>query len=807
MKKKLFVSLVALTMLLTSCGQSATSPTPTEVAPEPTVTVEPTPTEEPSAEPVATFEEADCPFDVLEDTVVECGFVVVPEDYSNPNGPTIRLAVAVLKDQSEEHQPDPVIVLSGGPGEKIVANAPDLAQVLAPIHPNRDLILFDQRGVGLSEPALECPEFVQALFDLLDEPDPEVALQTQFEALMACRDRLVSEGHNLSAYNTVQNGADVSGIRIALGYDQVNLYGGSYGSLLAQAVMRDYPEGIRSVVVNSVLPLEKSLFVEGSTTTANAVVRLLDACAADEACNSAYPDLQDVLFEVIDRLNAEPILITVTNLLDGQSYDALLTGDAVLGNLVTFLYVTQIIPVLPQAIFDVYNGDYEVMTQLSSTKLALLDLTSRGMMFSVLCTDDLVGRTPEDLLNVRAALPRQLVGSADPEVIVEYGIFGICENWPVEEADPWVKEPLVSDIPTLVLEGEFDPVTPPEYGQMVAQNLSNSHFFEFPGVGHNLIVASECARSIAGAFLDDPTQAPDAACVAEMPGVVFDLPREPAEVVLEPFIDEERGFRGLVPAGWQELAPANLVRRSSALDPTYFVLEATPGTAAELFANLAGQLGLDPGLEPVASAEVGNFTWDFYTFEIQGNLADLTLAEDGEKAYFVLLISAPDERDALYEQLFLPAVDALAPIESVGEFSIYLTTQEAPTASLSQADLDTLELEDQPILSSDDVLRYSRETHEILLTFSAYERINQLSVPTGGRGFVVCVGNERIYSGAFWASFSSQISDGVVIVIPLVDQSMQIQLGYPESLDLFKGEDFRSDVRILQSLERAGKLE
>jgi len=345
-----------------------------------------------------------------------------------------------------------------------------------------------------------------------------------------------------------------------------------------------------------------------------------------------------VLFEVIDQLNTEPVPITVTNPLDGQSYHAWLTGDAVLGNLVTFLYITQIIPVLPQATSDVYNGDYELMTQLSSTRLALFDLTSRGMTFSVLCTDDLIGRTPEDLLNVRAALPRQLVGSADPEVVSEYGIFGICENWPVEEADPWVKEPLVSDIPTLVLEGELDPVTPPEYGQLVAENLSKGYFFEFPGVGHD-VLASECARSIAGAFV------------------------EPAEVVLEPFTDEERGFSGLVPAGWQELAPANLVRGNTALDPTYFVLEATPGTAAELFANLAGQLGLDPGLEPVARAEVGNFRWDFYTFERRGNPADLALAEDGEKAYFVFLISAPDEHDALYEQLFLPAVEAMASLE------------------------------------------------------------------------------------------------------------------------------------------------
>ncbi|MFQ5859912.1 MAG: alpha/beta fold hydrolase, partial [Anaerolineae bacterium] len=524
--------------------------------------------------------------------------------------------------------PDPVLLLAGGPGEKTVANAPALAPVLAPIHPNRDLIFFDQRGVGLSEPALECPEFVQALFDILDDADPEVRLRMTFDAAMACRDRLVSEGYNLSVYNTAQNAADVNAIRIALGYDQVNLYGGSYGSLLAQAVMRDYPEGIRSVAVNSVLPLEKSLFVEASTTTANAVLDLLEACAADEACDSAYPDLQDVLFEVIDRLNAEPVPITVTNPLDGQSYDALLTGDAVFGNLVTFLYLTDIIPVLPQAIFDVYNGDYELMTQLSSTRLALFDLTSRGMMFSVLCAEDLVGRTAEDLLRVRATVPRQLRGQADPEDEIEYGIFGICENWPVERASPSIKEPLVSDIPTLVLEGEFDPVTPPEYGQLVAGHLNNSFFFEFPGIGHN-VLSNECARSTAGAFVAAPTQMPAATCVAEMSGVAFDLPGEAPALVLEPFSDEERGFSGLVPAGWQELAPANLARGNSALDPAYFVLEATPGTAAELFAALAGQLDLDPDLEPVATAEVGHFTWDFYTFERRGYPADLALTEDG----------------------------------------------------------------------------------------------------------------------------------------------------------------------------------
>jgi pimeloyl-ACP methyl ester carboxylesterase len=656
---KWMISTMLFSTILSACGPTAPSPLLIETPLETTATVWPT------SEPEATYEQKPCPFVVSEgqEDRVDCGFVVVPEDHSNPDGPSIRLAVVVIKDQSDEHQPDPVILLAGGPGERVVANALQLEPILAPLHPNRDLIFFDQRGVGLSEPALECPEFLQVMLDNLDEPDVDVVTETIFNAFMTCRDRLVSQGHNLAAYTTAQSAADVEAIRIALGYEQVNLYGGSYGSLLAQTTMRDYPDYIRSVAINSTLPLEKSVFVDATTTFANAILRLLDSCAADEACNDAYPDLQAVLFEVINRLNTEPIPITVTNPLDGQSYDALLTGDVVRVNLGTFLYISQIIPVLPQAIFDIYNGDVELMTQLSSTRLALLDLMSRGMMLSVMCNADLVGRTPEDLLNITAELPTQLVSTADPEFTIEYGIFGICENWPVPIADVSVKDPLVSDIPTLVLEGEFDPVTPPEYGQLVAGYLSNGYYFEFPGVGHD-VLSNECARQVAGAFITDPKQAPEATCISQMPGITFDIPGEAPELVLEPFVDEARGFSGLVPAGWQEHAPANLSRGQTTLDPTYFVLEASDTSADELFASLIEQLGLDPAPEPIASAEVGNFTWDFYRFERPGgNLADLAIAEDDEKAYFVYLVTAPDEHDALYQQLFVPAVAAMAPLD------------------------------------------------------------------------------------------------------------------------------------------------
>jgi hypothetical protein len=140
------------------------------------------------------------------------------------------------------------------------------------------------------------------------------------------------------------------------------------------------------------------------------------------------------------------------------------------------------------------------------------------------------------------------------------------------------------------------------------------------------------------------------------------------------------------------------------------------------------------------------------------------------------------------------------------EFALYLPAQKLSPHQLSGVDLADLELEDTPILSVDDIVAYSRETHEIELTASAYERIEQLEAPVDGIPFVVCVGRDPIYLGAFWPLYSSLIFDGVVIQMPLMDEpTIQITLGYPSS-SFFAGEDPRSDPRILQALAQAGRL-
>jgi len=661
MKTKM-IALISLAFLLTACQKTAPDITPSNTAAAPEkVTI----TSEPAADPVQEFqfyfEEGACPFKVPENLIegetVRCGNVIVPEDHLALSGPTIKLAVAVFKARTAAPQPDPLIFLSGGPGEKTIALIPPMAEHLAIFNAERDLVFFDQRGVGSSEPALECPEYVDSLFEILDEPDPAAAQRAVFDAIMACKDRLVNEGHNLAAYTTAQNAADVEAIREALGYEQINLFGGSYGSLLGQAVMRDYPQHLRSVIIDSTVPMEKSLLIDIPTTAVNATLHLMESCAADEACSTAYPDLQDVLFELVEALNEEPMPISLVNPLDGASYEALLTGEMIYNNLVFFLYQTPIIPTLPKAIHDVANGDYDLMVQLSNLKLAAYDAVSRGMTFSVLCTDDLIERTPEDYLNIRAAMPPALAGRTDPEDILEYGYFAVCQNWPVEKADPSVRNPVVSDIPTLILGGEFDPVTPPEYGRMVAEHLSNGYFFEFPSIGHSVAVANECARQITTEFLTNPNTEPDGSCRENL-AIEFVLPIDFENIALEPVTIPEFGIEALVPEGWTRVNPEYFISPDTTIE--LVIKDDTEGDREQFLQKWGAS-------EAISEITRDNLNWTLYEsrladYDIAGYIATAP-SKDG--FFMVLIVTSPAQQERVFDSVFRPIIDAFKYKESL----------------------------------------------------------------------------------------------------------------------------------------------
>ena len=605
---------------------------------------------------VPRFESAECPFAAPDQ--VECGFVVVPEFHSEPDGDTLRLSVVIRRGTNPDAEP--MIVLSGGPGEKTTENAGffitgNFAEVAGA---ERDLIVFDQRGVGLSEPALECPEYTESMLALLEaEPDPEAMARQSFDALIACHDRLVSEGYDLSAFNTVENAADVADIAEALGYEQVNLVGVSYGSALAQAVMRDYPEIVRTATIDSVLPPNRSFFIDTATTVTESLTRLIAACTADEACNAAYPNLQQVLFDVIDELNANPVSLTITNPATGESYDTYLTGDAVLGNLAIFLYQAPVLPLLPQAIYNVSQGDYSLMGQLSGAVLPAYTALTRGMMYSVFCADDIIGRAEDELLDVYEALPPQYRGMGSLDLLTEYSSFDVCAAWGVPELDAALEEPITSDIPTLVMGGEFDPVTPFTYAQEVAENLSNSYIYRFPSIGHSVLNSNECAREMAAEFMNDPTSAPDGTCIAEIPPVEFVLPPPSGDIEFIEFTSDQFGFSSIIPEAWDELAPG--IYAPSSVSTTVVLQQALPGAAEDAVALLESQLGQT--LEERERISAPALDWTLYQTSIQGLVVDVAIAADDTQAYILLLQATQADHDTAYETVFLPILMALTP--------------------------------------------------------------------------------------------------------------------------------------------------
>ncbi len=598
------------------------------------------------------YETTECPFNAADN--VECGFVTVPETRANPDSPTIRIATVILRGDDSDV---PALLLSGGPGEITTPNAGFSGAVFQQVAGGRTLIMFDQRGVGRSEPALECPNWIEAQLNALaPEVTPEEALIANNTALIECANNLEAQGINLDAYNSLENAADVRDIVAALGYEQVNLIGVSYGSLLAQHVMRDYPEVVRAAVIDSVLPLEESFLVNSTDTAFRAIDRVLDACAADSVCAQAYPDLESTLRSTVAQYNENPTRFTVTDPTTGIEYPSLLTGDAIIGAVLYYLYRTPDIPVLPQAITEIANGNTAIAESLTSQFLGAYYAIERGMQFSVQCAEDLLLTSEADLRARYEALPPEFRGRVDLDVIMQNSLIDLCEAFPVETLDVSVKSPLVTDIPVLALGGEFDPVTPPDYAERVTANLPNAYTYIFPGVGHSVALASQCAVGIIVQFLNDPAAEPDASCIDGM-GITFRVPD--MELALEPFTNDTFGISGVIPAGWQEIAPG--IYAQSAASSVAIIQQSAPVSADELLALLTQQLGIDGFPEVSNTLNANGRMWSLYETSAQGSLlVDVAVAEGDGATSLIVLLSTSIDRETYYQGAFLPAIEAYA---------------------------------------------------------------------------------------------------------------------------------------------------
>jgi len=461
---------------------------------------------------IGKFEKSPCPLDLPEGLVEGenfiFGYVNVPEQHAHPEEQAIRLAVAIFPSYSDNPSPDPLVLNSGGPGD---SNLEDFIPSLSGeagklLLEERDAVVIELRGLLHSEPNLVCQEIFDVQIDMLEQNlSAEKSIQRLLESIRASHDRFVNEGVNLSAFNNIENAADIAMVMTALGYDKFNLFGTSAGTILAQHVMRDYPGRLRSVILNAVVPLGRSLHSMPANAT-EMLKHVFKLCAEDEACNEAFPNLEADFLNLLDRLNDNPVMVELQNPATGDTVNFVLNGDRLGQWLFSVMYAnTQ----LPYTLNKIITGDYSPVRESADIFFPMYRF-SYGLNYSIFCSE-FVDYTPADV-RIEGPYSTFMEGAAS-------SWFGaklmphVREIWDVPMLDARAREPIKCDVPTLIFSGELDHVCPPHYAQQLADGLSNAYLYTFPGVAHSPIDAGPCAILMAKDFLNDPTRAPDSSCI------------------------------------------------------------------------------------------------------------------------------------------------------------------------------------------------------------------------------------------------------------------------------------------------------
>jgi pimeloyl-ACP methyl ester carboxylesterase len=456
------------------------------------------------------FEKADCAIPIPQGEKAECGYLVVKERRAARNDKTIRLPIIVLKSDNPNPKPDPVLRTLGGPGGsslKLVTG-----RSASPWLKERDLIIFEQRGTKFAQPALECPEVNEAkISSAKKQLDGKTARANEIKAAKACYERLTAEGIDLSAYNSAESAADIEDLRRVLKLEKINLWGLSYSSRLMLNVMRDFPGGIRSVVLESTLPIDVNYDEVGVDLIINALNRLFKNCQAQAECANAYPNLENEFYEVVAKLNKEPITANIKDGKTGETVDIKLNGDDFATWIIDYLLSNspEAIADAPLVIHLTNQGKYAPFKRYANDKISPSNY-SWGMRYSVWCSEEIPFENRGRILSQSMRYPR-LKGY---EVMA---LPDICSVWKVQAAKPVENKPVKSDIPTLVVAAEYDAYTPPDWGRQTAKNLKNSFFVEIPWVGHGPSFSTPCLSDLISEFFNNPKIAPNSSeCIEKV---------------------------------------------------------------------------------------------------------------------------------------------------------------------------------------------------------------------------------------------------------------------------------------------------
>jgi pimeloyl-ACP methyl ester carboxylesterase len=427
-----------------------------------------------------------------------CGTLRVPEDRAQPGKRQIDLKVAVVPALSRSPEPDPLFLLAGGPGQAATEAFGPILGAFERVHRSRDLVLVDQRGTGSSRP-LRC--------DLAD-PSAPLAARLNGDSLGEERFRKCLAGYDADPrfYGTSIAMQDLDEVRRALGYGQINLWGGSYGTRAGLVYLREHGESVRAVVLDGVAPLALKLPVTFAADAQRSMDLLFEHCAAETSCNVAFPALKQRFEQLLVDLDKHPARARVQDPLTGAPADVTITRDVFAGGLRGVLYQQDFASLAPLIVARAASGDFApFVAATAGLDQGFSRTMSFGMMFSVICAEDLPGTTEQEIDD---AARNTFLG---PRLAKEF--LHICSFWPRGTVPPGFRAPVQSSKPVLLLSGELDPATPPRWADEAKKTLSNSLHLVVPGVGHGA-TAEGCLPQLIAKFIDTASvQGIDATCL------------------------------------------------------------------------------------------------------------------------------------------------------------------------------------------------------------------------------------------------------------------------------------------------------
>ena len=423
-----------------------------------------------------------------------CGTYRVFENRAAASGRTIDLKIVVAPALRRDPQPDPIVVFEGGPGGGAASLASQRIPMFSRYQTDRDIVLIDQRGTGESNP-LDCS---------VDDDSEDLSGVDDYpvQRFKNCLDKLQADP---ALYTTSVAMDDIDDVRRYLGYDTVNLWGGSYGTRAALVYLKQHEAAVRTVILDGVAPPDMRLPLYMARDSQRALDRLLDDCEKDaDGCAKAYPDLRKTVDALWIQLAAKPH-IRFTHPRTGKPTSLTVSQRLIATIVFQSLYSPEVTSLLPQLLTDASHGKFEGLLALAFSADLPKGAMSDGMFLSVVCAEDMPRISKEDIEKETAG---RFIGSAMFDTRMKP-----CEFWPKGVVPDDYYEPVTSTRPVLIFSGEDDPVTPPTWGEHVKQSLPNSMHVVVPGAGHITLMRG-CVRDLVGEFLDRGSlEGLDATCV------------------------------------------------------------------------------------------------------------------------------------------------------------------------------------------------------------------------------------------------------------------------------------------------------